>query len=666
MPSQISNQTPQTVILKAIDISLHFGQKTILDNVTFEIKTKEIIGVVGRNGSGKSSFLKLLAGFYQADSGKMEFKVGAKVGYIPQEVDLEGDLTVFETIAKSWFEYHRSFESDELQFVADLLDKAEPWKHLDFVKHEFVIQNIIETLQKLLGPGLEAKISSLSGGEKRKVAIAAKLVFEPDVIILDEPTNHLDIASMEALEAVIKAYSGAVILVSHDRYFLDRLATRMIEVFDGKMYQHSGNYQKYLLDKAKRQEIAGIEEDRKQAFLKREIEWVRAGVQGRGVKDKGRLDRYYTLKNSKSTLQEQALELLLPPIRPLSNKILNFEEFSLQIKDKKIVQNLNFTFQPGFRLGLIGDNGSGKTSIIKAILSQTNAHQANVAANFNSPSPKSTESESNPILQTGKIIIGQNTIFNYQDQEKAALNLENTLFEEIGQGQESTKFGEGMISTRGYLRRLQFSNQQIMTKIKHFSGGERARVLLAKVLIQGGNFLILDEPTNDLDLETIRLLEESLLEFQGVAIIVSHDRYFLNRVCNYVLALEKNGKHILNSGNFEDFVARRKPIQPTVAANFNSPTLETESNDSTDATNPTQPPKPQISFRDIKIRDRAIKNLEKQIDTQEKELKKVEKELAAFDFSTQKLEKITEKMREYEAIKAKINTLTEEWAVVAG
>ncbi len=639
----MSLEYSQTVVLKAVELSLHFGQKTILDAVTFEIKSTEIVGVVGRNGSGKSSFLKLLAGFYQADGGKLEMKSGAKISYIPQEVDLDPDLTVFETVAKNWYDFHAGFGSEELQYIADLLEYTDPWRHFDTVKHEFVIQNITETVQRLFGPKLEAKIGSLSGGEKRKVAIAAKIVAQPDVIILDEPTNHLDITSIEALENTLKTYKGAVIIVSHDRYFLDRLATRMIEIFDGKIYQHTGNYQKYILDKAKRLEIAATEENRKLAFLKREIEWVRAGVQGRGVKDKGRMQRYEDLKNSKSTLQEQDLELLLPKIRPLSNKIINFENLSLSVAAKNVIKKLDFSFQPGFRLGLIGVNGSGKTTLIKAILGQNDPE-------FFEPN----------ITQTGKIVIGQNTIFNYQDQEKATLNLENTLFEEIGQGQESTKFGEGMISTRGYLRRLQFSNQQIMTKIKHFSGGERARVLLAKVLIQGGNCLILDEPTNDLDLETIRLLEESLLQFKGVAIIVSHDRYFLNQVCNNILSLEGDGSFVLNSGNFEDYLARKKPLNPSIVIP-DTPINQLSITDLIQQNPKIDKKELKVSFRDLRQKEKELKKLEKEIENLEKELKKLEKEMAAYDFFTQKSEKISQKMSRYEELKSEIAKLTKEW-----
>lgn len=639
----MSLEYSQTVVLKAVELSLHFGQKTILDAVTFEIKSTEIVGVVGRNGSGKSSFLKLLAGFYQADGGKLEMKSGAKISYIPQEVDLDPDLTVFETVAKNWYDFHAGFGSEELQYIADLLEYTDPWRHFDTVKHEFVIQNITETVQRLFGPKLEAKIGSLSGGEKRKVAIAAKIVAQPDVIILDEPTNHLDITSIEALENTLKTYKGAVIIVSHDRYFLDRLATRMIEIFDGKIYQHTGNYQKYILDKAKRLEIAATEENRKLAFLKREIEWVRAGVQGRGVKDKGRMQRYEDLKNSKSTLQEQDLELLLPKIRPLSNKIINFENLSLSVAAKNVIKKLDFSFQPGFRLGLIGVNGSGKTTLIKAILGQNDPE-------FFEPN----------ITQTGKIVIGQNTIFNYQDQEKATLNLENTLFEEIGQGQESTKFGEGMISTRGYLRRLQFSNQQIMTKIKHFSGGERARVLLAKVLIQGGNCLILDEPTNDLDLETIRLLEESLLQFKGVAIIVSHDRYFLNQVCNNILSLEGDGSFVLNSGNFEDYLARKKPLNPSIVIP-DTPINQLSITDLIQQNPEIDKKELKVSFRDLRQKEKELKKLEKEIENLEKELKKLEKEMAAYDFFTQKPEKISQKMSRYEEFKSEIAKLTKEW-----
>jgi ATP-binding cassette subfamily F protein uup len=643
----------RSVLLKGVDISLHFGQKTLLDEVNFDFKEGDIVGIVGRNGSGKSTILKIIAGVLEPDIGKLEFNPSLEVCYMPQEIEFESGLSSFEYLAKSWFEVKMKSKSSELSFVADIADQPVPWKLIDKTKHEFLIEKITESAKAFNIVNLHGDIDNLSGGEKRKVALARFILNQPDVLILDEPTNHLDIQSIERLELALKAFTGAVVLVSHDRYFLDKVATRMIEIHDSKLFSHRGNYQKFLEDKSIRLEIESTQEENRQAFLKRELSWVRAGVQGRGVKDKGRMQRFHDLKNQKKPLDDQNLELLLPKITPLGNKILIFEEVCLSVGNtinpdkivkqvqgdtnvqinhqldvpKSIIKNLNFTFQPGFRLGLVGPNGSGKTTLIKAILGQTE-------------------------VQSGKITVGKNTCFNYQDQEKMSLDLEKSPLEEIGHGQESTTFGDGLISTRGYLRRLLFSNQQIMTKIKHFSGGEKARILLAKTLKEGGNFLILDEPTNDLDLETIRLLEESLLNFAGVALIVSHDRYFLNRVCTHLLSLEENGEYILISGDYDDLMARKKPLNQGVL-----PELSTSSAKTVE--------KPSVSFREIRQRDKEVRTLEKQIETLEKRISEYEQEFAQPDFYTQKSEKIDQKYKEHIDLKQKLDTLMQKWELVS-
>jgi len=621
----MANTSYQTVLLKGIEISLHFGQRTILDNITFEVKSGEIIGVVGRNGCGKSTFLKLLASHLEPDSGKFEHKSNSNIAYIAQEVELENDLSVFETIAKGWIEGKITSNDDELVYIADIINQSDPWKKLNIELHEVVFDAVNSIIQDFGCPDASKIVNSLSGGEKRKVAMAKILVSKPDLLLLDEPTNHLDLDSIKLLEQNLKKYPKAVILVSHDRYFLDQITNKMIEVFDGKLFIHSGNYQEFLIDKAKRVEIATIEDERRVAFLKRELNWVRAGVKARGTKDKGRMQRFQDLKNQKGALIEKNPELLLPDILPLGNKIINFEDTALSIGNKKIVQDLNFSFQQGDRIGLIGSNGSGKTTLIKAILGKTN-------------------------LEAGKIVVGQNTSFCYQDQEKTNLDLEKNPFEEIGQGQESIDFGSKTISTRGYLRRLLFSNQQIMTKIKYFSGGERARVVLAKILHKGGNFLILDEPTNDLDLETIRLLEESLLNFDGCGIIVSHDRYFLNRVCTHILSIEGDGKYVLISGNYEDYEARKARLYTPILAETSEPTTSDESEI-----------KPKQSAKELRLKEKNLKNIEKKIETLERQISVLEGEFYDPVFYNQKMEIINSKIENHLKLKASLDQLVQEW-----
>lgn len=572
-------------LLTTSQISLVVAHKTLLDNISFDIKASEIIGIVGRNGSGKSSLLKLIAGLNELDEGKMQFRNGIKIGYLAQEFELKEDSSVWEVLSKAFLENQKQnlgIKQTENHFENNT--NQQNLKDEDRLKIDAEIQN---TLNNLGFTQNQKLIKELSGGEKRKLALAEILIKNPDLLILDEPTNHLDILAIENLEKMLKEYiktdnRRSVLLVSHDRYFLDKMATRMLEIFDGQIYSHPGNYQAYLENKRIRLEIASVTEYRKQGFLKKELKWVRAGVKARGTKDKGRMDRFEELQSEKKFENEMQMQMLLPKIRPLGNKIINLEEVTLEIGNKKIVNGLNFSFNAKTVLGLVGSNGSGKTSIIKAILGKTE-------------------------IQEGKIVIGDNTIFNYQDQHKWNLNPEKTIFEEIAASQETIKFGDSLISSRSYLRKLDFDNNQILTQIKNLSGGQRARVILAKILKKGGNCLILDEPTNDLDLETIELLEKSILDFEGVCIIVSHDRYFLNRVCNQILSLNGNGKFVLSTGNYDDYLNKNQSeFRTNVEIKIEDPF--------------------KISNKTKRLKAKQIEKLEKQIESLEAEIEKLENE----------------------------------------
>lgn len=634
-------------LITATQISLVVAHKILLEKISFDIKTCEIVGIVGRNGSGKSSLLKLIAGFNELDGGKMQIKNGLKIGYLAQEFELEENATIWQTLAKSFLESNEknllentlsdSKKSDKNQIeIQNQSLKLENSSKLESETPKLNLQtetpNTLESQKNnsKLSPEIEEKISetlselgfestqivkNLSGGEKRKLALSQILLAEPDLLILDEPTNHLDIEAIELLEKTLKNYikngNRSVLLVSHDRFFLDKLATRMLEICGGLIYSHSGNYQNYLENKKIRLEINAITEYRKQGFLRKELVWVRAGVKARATKDKGRMDRFEEIKNSKKFENEVEMEMLLPKIRPLGNKIINLEEVVLEIseikngseilKSKKIIQNLTFDFDSKTVLGLIGPNGSGKTTLIKAILGRQK-------------------------IQSGKIIIGDNTVFNYQDQHKWNLNLENTIFEEIANSQESLNFGDSTVNSRSYLRKLGFDNNQILIQIKNLSGGQRARVILAKILIKGGNCLILDEPTNDLDLETIELLEKSILDFEGVCIIVSHDRYFLNQVCNQILSLEGNGNFLLSTGNWDDFVRKNQKTSQKTQETKLEKTLENYQNN-------------KYKFEENKTTKLDYHNQKQQ----EKDLKKCESQIQKLESQVQILENQMEK-----------------------
>ena len=564
----------QPTLLKLVEVSLHFAQHTILDSVNFELRNKEVIGIVGRNGSGKSSFLKILAGVDGLDSGKIEYANETKLVYVSQDGNL--------------------ISSDQHHYQEE-----------------------------------HGKLENLSGGEKRQISLNSAFEIKPDILILDEPTNHLDIIAIQKLEEKIKSFEGGVVLVSHDRYFLDNIVTRMVEIRDGKLFNHYGNYQDYLESKAVRLEIELTQDDRKNAFLKRELNWVRAGVSGRGTKDKGRMDRYNNLKNEKGVLKEEEPNLLLPPTKPLGNKVINLENLEVQIGEKTVVKDLNLMFQPKTILGVVGANGSGKTTLIKTILGQI-------------------------LPKKGRVIVGLNTEFNYQDQEKQHLNIHKTPFEEIGEGQETTDFGEGKVGTRNYLKRFLFTNNQMISSISNFSGGEKARLLLAKVLKKGGNCLILDEPTNDLDLETISALEESLLNFEGVAILVSHDRYFLNQVCNKILSLEGDGYFILCDGNYENLLVEKKKIESL----FDISSLKVE-----DQNLKVKQPHPKKIQKEIQ---KEINKIESRISKVEIIISGLEKEFNHPEFYLMDLAKMKIKNDRYDELKVELAKLLEDWEGLSG
>jgi ATP-binding cassette subfamily F protein uup len=549
-----------STLIQVSDIFLHFGSKTILERASFSLKAGEIVGVVGRNGSGKSSFLKLLAGELESDSGTLDYKSYTKVSYVGQDSNVNADL---------------------------------------------------------------------SGGESKWLEIIKAFEQQPDVLILDEPTNHLDIQAIYELEQNIKNYKGSVLVVSHDRYFLDQITSRLIEIRDGKIFNHPGNYQTYLENKALRLEIEATQDSRRLAFVKRELSWVRAGVQARSTKDKGRLDRFYEQYDKKPTTKDEELNLLLPKIKPLSNKIINLENITVVAGDKKIVEDLSFSFQPKTRLGIVGPNGSGKTTLIKAILGEIE-------------------------VISGKIVIGYNTVFNYQDQEKLALNLDKTPMQEIGDDEEKTSFGYEIIATRKYLKHFLFTSQQLQTKISNFSGGQRARLLLAKILKQAGNCLVLDEPTNDLDLETIKVLEDSLNAFEGVAIIVSHDRYFLNQVCNQILSIERDGKYILSTGNYDELLNKKLLL--------NAQNIEQKPNINSSLTGSLEVIKPlKVSNKQQKINQKRTKLLEKEIELLEQKIKTLELTFTSSEFYTRKPDKINSQIKKHETLKKELLELMTEW-----
>lgn len=520
------------VILTAMELEVRFGEQVILDKASLSIHEGDRIGLVGRNGAGKSTFLKVISGTLSPDSGEVAKKKNLVTGMLSQEFTLDETKNVYENIL------------DGASKIVALLKEYEELPHDSTQRHlleEKILQidgwnlerKIDLLIKSLNAPGAEREIASLSGGEKRRVALCRALISQPDLLILDEPTNHLDTDSIEWIENFLAEYKGTCIFVTHDRYFLDRIANRIVELSSGIFFSHQGNYTDYLINKAGRQAVKEVEESKRQNFLRRELDWVMRGPKARRTKAKSRLDNYYEVAAQQNLEVELDVEMIIPPAEKLGKKVLELKNVGIKLGDKLLFEGLNFDFAAGRKLGIIGKNGAGKTTLLKIILGSL-------------PPTK------------GKLELGEKTDFNYIDQARLLLNDEDTVVEAIGEGSETIKFGKYQMGVWTYLRRFLFTDDRINTKVGRLSGGERSRLTLAKIIKNGGNFLLLDEPTNDLDLPTLRVLEEALIAFEGCVIVVSHDRYFLNRVCNGILAFEENGNIHFSEGNYDYYIEKRK------------------------------------------------------------------------------------------------------------
>jgi ABC transport system ATP-binding/permease protein len=523
---------PGPVIITAKELSVHYGAQVVLKNATMTIHQGERVGLIGNNGSGKTTLLKIIAGLMEPDSGTVTRRRDILIGYLPQNFQLDPTKSVYENIEDG------AHDVKELLAEYERLPAASNKRHLveEQIHHRdgWNLENRIETAMHSLNvPEKDRSIDMLSGGEKRRVALCRAMISRPDFLILDEPTNHLDTESIEWIEGFLSGYPGACLFVTHDRYFLDDIATRIIELSNGECYSHDGSYSDFLLDKAERQAQMETEEHKRDMFLRRELAWVRRGARARRTKAKSRLKAYFEEANKKGPEPEADVDLIIPPAPVLGTIVLNFKSLGMSAGGKKLFEGLNFNFERKRKLGIIGRNGLGKTTLLRIILGELQA-------------------------ASGEIEIGERTAFNYIDQSRLALNDENTVVQELGEGREWVMFGEERMKVWTYLRRFLFADDRMNTKVGELSGGERSRLLLAKVMKNGGNFLILDEPTNDLDLATLRILEEALIAFDGCVIVVSHDRYFLNRVCSGILAFEGDGEIYFSEGDYDYYVEKRK------------------------------------------------------------------------------------------------------------
>ena len=484
-------------------------------------------------------------------------------------------------------------------------------------------------------PAPDRRIDTLSGGEQRRAALCRAIISRPDLLILDEPTNHLDTESIEWLAEYLENYPAAFLLVTHDRYFLDRLTNNIVELANGRVFWHEGNYTDYLLAKAERDAASEIVEHKRQMFLQRELEWVRQGPRAQRSKAKNRFERYDSVAAEKAPELDRDIDLVIPPPPPLGNRIADLVNVGIELGGRRLFSGLTHDFKAGQRIGITGRNGLGKTTLLKVILGQL----------------APTE---------GTIKIGQLTQFNYVDQGRLQLNDERTVLDEVSDGAEFVLFGNEHLSLRGYLKRFLFTDERIVTQVKYLSGGERSRLLLARILKNGGNFLILDEPTNDLDLATLRVLEEALIAFPGVVLVVSHDRYFLNRVCTGILAFEGEGRVTYSVGDY-DYYAEKRQRAEAVAASRQSAAVVSPNKPAAlprDAatTKPTNKPR-KLSFKET----RELEGMEAVVVAAEENIARIEGLFLEPDFHRKHGQRTHELTAELAAEKERVATLYERW-----
>jgi sulfate-transporting ATPase len=515
-------------------------QRTILKNISLNFFPGAKIGVLGLNGSGKSSLLKIMAGVEEATDGEVVRMPGINVGYLPQEPALDAAKTVREEV-----EAARS-DVEEAKKALDAVYAAYSEEGADFDKLaaeqarlEAIVngagggQELEIAADALRLPPWEQKIGVLSGGEKRRVALCKLLLSKPDLLLLDEPTNHLDAESVEWLEQFLQRFPGTVVAVTHDRYFLDNAAGWILELDRGMGIPWEGNYSSWLEQKEKRLEVESKQEDARIKTMKAELEWVRQNAKGRQAKSKARLARFEELSQYEHQQRNETQEIFIPVAERLGNEVIEFTDVSKAFGDKLLMDKLSFKVPPGAIVGIIGPNGAGKSTLFKLI-----------------------NKKEKP--DAGKISIGKTVKIAHVDQTRESLAGEKTVFEDVCGGQDNITVGRFQMPSRTYLARFNFRGADQQKLVGQLSGGERGRLQLAKQLVSGANVLLLDEPSNDLDVETLRALEEALLEFAGSVMVISHDRWFLDRIATHILAFESESVVTFFPGNYQEYEADKK------------------------------------------------------------------------------------------------------------
>ena len=581
------------ILLNAEGISKSYSEKILLDNVSLGINEGDKIGLIGVNGTGKSTFLKILAGVDEAEAGTVITGNGVRIGYLPQNPDFDGDKTILE------------------QAMAGVSPAEQEAK-------EFQVKNI---LTRLGLSDYEQKIGVLSGGQKKRVAMAAALAAETELLILDEPTNHIDSSMVDWLESYLAAYKGAIFMITHDRYFLERVANKIVELDHGKLYSYPANYSKYLELKSQREEMELASQRKRQSLLRKELEWIQRGARARGTKARFRVERYEELSNA-PTIEEDAKMEISASFSRMGRKTIEIENISKAYGDKVLIKDFSYLLRRDDRLGILGPNGCGKSTLLKMIAGKIQP-------------------------DSGSIVLGETVKLGYFSQECEEMDLNQRPIDYIKDIAVEVETPNGTLSASQLMETFLFDSTLQYTTIGRLSGGERRRLYLLGILMEAPNILILDEPTNDLDIQTLTILEDYLESYAGAVIVVSHDRYFLDKVVDHIFAFEGNCSIRQYNGGYTDYYTlhkeeEKKEKQEKVAVQ------------STRASRTTLPPKLKFTFKEQKefeTIDEYIAALEEKIEQADKDMKKASADFVRLqelmDEKAQLEEQLAEKMERW-------------------
>jgi len=540
----MANETTK-VIYSMIGVGKYYDKKPVLKDIYLSYFYGAKIGVLGLNGSGKSSLLRILAGVDQEFDGKTALSPGYTIGFLEQEPHLDDTKTVRDIVeegAQETVALLNEFNRITEQFSEPMSDdemntlierQGEVQEKLDALDAWDLDARLEMAMDALRCPPGDTPVKVLSGGERRRVALCRLLLQKPDILLLDEPTNHLDAETVAWLEHHLQRYPGTIIAVTHDRYFLDNVAGWILELDRAQGIPWKGNYSSWLEQKQKRLQAEEKRETERQRTLQRELDWIRMSPKGRHAKSKARINSYEALLKQETEKHVKDLQIYIPPGPRLGKVVIEAENVSKAYGDRLLVENMSFALTPGGIVGIIGPNGAGKTTLFRMITGQETP-------------------------DSGTIRIGETVKLAYVDQSRDVLDPEKTIWEVISEGQDTIQLGNIQVNSRAYVARFNFSGTDQQKKVGTLSGGERNRVHLARMLKEGANVLLLDEPTNDLDVNTLRALEEALEEFAGCAVIISHDRWFLDRIATHILAFEGDSKAVWFDGNYSEFEADRK------------------------------------------------------------------------------------------------------------